>query len=278
MRTEIAASLVARIDPPGLVGAAIVGSVGRGLADAWSDLELLLVWDAPPETQVRDEIQRAWGATAIRRFTRPERWFGVDNLDVRGFPVDLIHQTEASLDETASAVEASAELPGQEVLANLVSARWLRGARPPPVYSDGLAALTLERHVHPLPLGSALVPALRDDRVRYADRAVRWAKDLALALYAANRRFWPGDRALIEGVAALPDTPPGVESRLRTAFSAHPSEGVLLLSTLLDESLALAAHRVPGWSSAERVRSRAREARRCAWTEEELQGWLAAPW
>jgi hypothetical protein len=274
LRFEIGAHLVAQIDPEGSLGAAIVGSVGRGFADAYSDLELLLVWAEPPDDRVRDEIEAAWGARSSRRFTRLQRWFGVDNLEVRGFPIDVIHQTLAGIDETAAVVERDADLSGQEVLANLVTARWLRGGLPRPVYSDALAALTLERHVRPLPLGSAQIPALRGDRVRFADRCVRWAREIGIALHAANRRFWPGDRSVIEGIACLPHRPPDAEERLRAAMEQAPPDAVRTLAALMDDTLSLAAARVPAWMSAP-VRERLGQVRRCRWTEEELQRWLA---
>ncbi|MBX2796809.1 MAG: hypothetical protein KTR31_04045 [Myxococcales bacterium] len=268
-RIQIAQQLTQALHVSDLQHVAIVGSVGRGLCDAYSDLELFLVWNEPPTDDQRDAVLQASSAVSFRRFTRDAPWFAVDNVAVHhpgapdGFLVDVIHQTSASL--TALAERApTASLADQEALANLVWARWLRGHWPAVPYPPALAHHTLATHLRFTALGGLWLPAVRHDLVRFAARRVRWAHTIALVLHAANHRYWPGDRAVDHALAELPRTPPQAAQRLRAAMVAEPEPAVQALSELAVAAVTLAAQHVPQWDP-EPLQERLTLSRRIAW-------------
>jgi hypothetical protein len=271
LRREVAQRLAREVSGlSGVAALAIVGSVARGHVDELSDLELLVVWDEVPSPSQRQALLSAWQARSTRSFTRAHLWFGVDNVRVRGFPVDVVHHTVSSLCEIEQEV-LSGDLSHQEVLANVMRAEVLWGELQRPVYPPELAEKTLRICVSPAPLGALLLPLERGDLLRLHERRLDWVRMLAIALHAANHEFWPGDRAMLEVLSRLPEAPPEVGPRLRRVLedpAALPE-----LYSLLQEALQLAARRVPDWNAAP-VLARLPTVLRRRWSEAHLQRWL----
>ena len=46
----------------GIGASAVGGSVARGFSDAYSDLELIVLWDEAPDSEVRQQIMSELGA------------------------------------------------------------------------------------------------------------------------------------------------------------------------------------------------------------------------
>jgi hypothetical protein len=91
---------------PGVVGVLCAGSTGRGDADRWSDLELLVLWSAPPSDDQRRSVPDEFDASAVRLFgyeaaefaTADDFWLG--GAPGRGLLVEVGHAT--SDDATAA--------------------------------------------------------------------------------------------------------------------------------------------------------------------------------
>ena len=158
------AALARRLAPawaadPEVAAVAISGSTARGLADARSDLELGVYWRRPPTDDQRQRAVDARGAAVTRRFTRgedPGRWFGVDNLQLGGFGVDVAMNTVAA-DAAVEHALTGSDLRAHELgamLAELVPLRGealVAGWRARLVYPDRLRAAMLERHLRLTP-------------------------------------------------------------------------------------------------------------------------------
>ncbi|HEY0638117.1 MAG TPA: hypothetical protein VGD67_10755, partial [Pseudonocardiaceae bacterium] len=117
---------------PGVLGVLCGGSVGRGHADPWSDLELVVLWDAPPDgpelTRLRRRVARYPDGVAAAVARRPgdtqffRRWRRYLERGNR-------HGLAAHFAEVARALE--------QVLAAL-NRRWWPGPRWPSWSPDGL--------------------------------------------------------------------------------------------------------------------------------------------
>src|SRR5215212_1440242 len=76
----------------GLEAIAVLGSVARGYSDAYSDIELLLVWNQLPSPDQQSTLLRALHA----EFRYPAFDPGYQSaFRIRGIPVDLWHTTIA---------------------------------------------------------------------------------------------------------------------------------------------------------------------------------------
>src|SRR5512146_524381 len=93
-RLDLAAEIAARLRRfPGLRAMMVGGSVARGFADEYSDLELPLIWDELPPDETRLRIAAELGARFLYPYNGPAQ---EDNLLIHGFQVDLWHNTQAN--------------------------------------------------------------------------------------------------------------------------------------------------------------------------------------
>lgn len=86
-RIDFARALIGRLPTyPGLRATVIAGSTARGYSDPYSDIELILLWDEPPDAQQRRAIMEALGASY--RYPPDHPAYESAYL-VRGVPVDV---------------------------------------------------------------------------------------------------------------------------------------------------------------------------------------------
>ena len=155
----------------GIRAIVVGGSVARGYADLYSDLEMPLFWDDPPSDEMREEIVTHLGAEFLYGYDGPSN---EDQLLIDGFQVDF-WQCSVANEETVfedvltrfdtdlgssnflDTVRACIPLHGEALIA-----RWKEMAQ---CYPDaGLSKQCLERL-------SAAVHAAGE---RHAERARRW--------------------------------------------------------------------------------------------------------
>src|SRR5215467_5816030 len=85
-RLEVAGRLAdAYASEPAVVGVLCGGSTGRGDADRWSDLELIVLWSARPSEEQRRRVPDAVSAHAIRQFAyEPAEFASADDFWIEG--------------------------------------------------------------------------------------------------------------------------------------------------------------------------------------------------
>jgi len=101
-RLDIARQLAAQISAfPGVQAIVVGGSVARGCADAYSDLEIPIFWESLPSDDARHAIVAALGASFLYGYDGPSL---EDQLLIHGFQVDLWHNTVANEEATLDGV------------------------------------------------------------------------------------------------------------------------------------------------------------------------------
>jgi predicted nucleotidyltransferase len=254
--TQCRLQLAQRLAPtfcslPGVAAVAVSGSTARGLADDWSDLELAVYWQVPPTLELRQSAVEALGAELTRRFTRddPTTWFGVDNLRVQGFGVDVVMNTVPSVQEAVARAQTSTDLAEHTLGAMLAELTPLHGHahidgwKAALAYPPALRGAMLERHLRLFPHAGVRLAVARGDGLRVAERLVQWHKALSVALFALNTTWFPGHKAASRRLGGLALLPASAEERLARPWTGHIHEAVDDSIALVREVLALAAPR-----------------------------------
>ena len=255
-------ALARRIAPaylrnPYVAAVLVAGSVGRGIADERSDLELDVFWSVPPsEDERRAPIDACGGAVRAFHAFEDDEW--AETFEVAGVKVDTSMFLAATLDRyLAEVVDRASTDPGRHVLIAAVQdgvplhghelvARWRARAAS---YPDRLACAMVAHHLDRLsrwPYAQLL--AARDDAVMLNDLLGEASRTVLGLLLALNRRYLPhpGFKWLNHIAAGMTLAPPDLAGRLRAALRAEPQAAVDGMHELLVETLTLLDAHLPG--------------------------------
>jgi hypothetical protein len=241
-RLRAAQRVVAAYGPaPNLAVAAVAGSVGAGLADRWSDLELDCYWREPPSDEDRRRPSRVLGVD-LEGFwdydEEEEEWSEVYQLGPLG--VTISNFTVTTVERFLDAVLNDSDLdPVKHYrLAAIGSGRALRGARTLDTwrerlgtYPDALVVAVVEAVLNPdrFPGWTARQPlAERGDTIAVHSLLSAVAQGIFSAVLAINRIFqshqlpkW--QRRLL---GTLPLRPTRIESRLDDIWHRGPLDAI----------------------------------------------------
>jgi hypothetical protein len=232
------------------------GSVARGWADPYSDLEMGLFWDPLPTpaelTAAREQSRGTEGKLAAFDAERQDVW--PEEYAVGGLPLDLRHMLVARMGEVLTAVQDQGDLSmeRQMIIAAVQHGVPLQGAplieswqARAALYPDSLARAMIARHAS-LPAWS-YVPMLveRGDLplVYTAFQQATW-RVLGMLL-GLNRLYHPGMKRVDRHVAALEVAPPDLSGRLKQMFRSEPLVGAHLMRELIEETFALVELHAP---------------------------------
>jgi hypothetical protein len=240
---------------PKLAALTVGGSVGAGLADQFSDLELDCYWWTPPDDSDRIGPFRALGGDLVAFWDYDpddQEWSDDYNVGPLGVTVSnfVTATIERFLDEVVrqadtdpvkhmrmAAVQNCRPLLGAELIAS-----WQGRASG---YPDKLAAAMVEQALDPGELaGWAARDALiaRGDQLAVADLLARAGNAVFRAVLAVNRVYVPHrqikwQRHLIAGLALAPQR---FAQRLQLLSSQPDSEALAVAETLLADTVRLA--------------------------------------
>jgi predicted nucleotidyltransferase len=243
----------------------IGGSVARGHADRYSDLELGVCWSEAPGLEERlDVIERLGGVlgTVYPRDGDAGEW--AEDYAVHDVKIDVSHHTVESLErrlddvvvrcdpdlarqELASAIRHAVPLHGEEHLR-----RWQAGIER---YPDGLARAMVRQHLRFKPHWAGEMLAERDDFLVVHGAIAGFEQELLLVLMGLNRLYFPGFKWIHRLVGELSIAPDGLGQRLRQALCLEPRAGVDVLHALIRDTLDLVDAHLPEVSTSE-VRAR----------------------
>ncbi len=214
-------------EQPGLAGMALIGSAARGLADYFSDLDFLLLWEPVPDRLHRNVILRTLPDADIPslQFRRHEH-LHIDRLRVGGRELECMHVEFHLIERLVTQVCDQASLAGYypdryglwSPLAWLQQGvmlaegdgrlRQLRAMIDPmpdelscKLIAQSFAALKLPLLYH---LHKA---AMRADFFFLQDTLSDITDQLLHIVFALNGRFYPGRRWLTAELATLPLCP-----------------------------------------------------------------------
>jgi hypothetical protein len=239
------------------VAAVIVGgSVARGCADRYSDLELGVFWNHAPSDEGREQAAARAGALHRRNFPyEPATRTWDEEYEVTGLKIDVQHMTVESVEHVLTDVTERFDpaVPKQVLVGTLRHAIPLAGTelverwRARTAYPDGLALATVRAHLAFGPQSYLEMLAARDDWLRLDELFCRVARLLLGVLLGLNRIYPPASETkwFAWTIAQLPIAPPALAERLRQAFRSPPSLAVADLGRLVDETLALVEAHLP---------------------------------
>ena len=265
-RRELAEEFAAGYrERPGVRSVLLSGSVARGTADRYSDIELLVVWSGPPGDDVRPAAVAAGGGQLVTAYEYDDEnaeWS--DDVLHSGVEIQVSHRTEAATGQWITDVTAGfdPDLTKQDLIALIRTGVPLAGA--------GLIdEWRRQADDYPAPLGDAMIRAHlafrsawqrrklldRQDLIPlYAD-LVDTARNVVLVLLGLNHTYFPhlGFKWVPALAASLAEAPPGLGDRLATLFTAAPAEAVRAADALIEETLELVAARRPEVGAAEEL-------------------------
>jgi hypothetical protein len=251
-RLAIARQVAARLRHyPGIRAIVIGGSVARGYADAYSDLEMPLFWEALPSDDMRQRIAADLGASYLYGYDGPAR---EDQLLIGGFQVDFWQNTVANeervLDEVLlgydtdlgssnflDTVRACIPLYGEAIIA-----RWKARAA---AYPEGLAVRAIEEAVGRLDRGHTEAHAARDNPTMAYAAITALQQEAFLILLALNGAYFPSYKWLYRALERMPVKPTGIEARFRHAYTTPLEAAIEDTLAVVDETLALVEVRCP---------------------------------
>jgi predicted nucleotidyltransferase len=235
----------------------LVGSAGRGDADRYSDLDLLLYYEeATSESALaasRDQL--AVERARVTPYPDEEGSFG-ERYDLDGIQCQLAHVTvaqfEHEIDQLVVDLELNEVLPkimtglmeGLPLHGDALIAGWRRRA----AYTEPLQRAMIERHWSFFPWWhfQARLGA-RDTTIWRYDVLVQSAYNLVGVLAALNRLYFSRFEFKRSGdfLGRLELAPPDFQRRLHSLFELPERDATVQLESLVAETRELVAERFP---------------------------------
>lgn len=240
----------------GIEALIVAGSVARNLADAYSDLELAMFWEAVPGDAVRAAMADALQADFLFGYDGPSR---EDQLLVHGLHVDLWHIAAAHEEEVIRGVleEHRTDLGALNAMDTLrcciplhgqpLVRRWKSLAEG---YPRGLALALLREHLPSFRVDQLATCALRQDPTGFYAELCHLQHAAFLALLALNRRYFPTFKWMYPTLETLEIKPDAIAARFRHALAADREQAVADTRRLLFEVLELVERAFPELESA----------------------------
>lgn len=250
-------------DNPSIKAVMVGGSVSRGYADRYSDLEIGVFWSDPPTEAERKSAVESLGGKLLTFDESPRNeLYALDEAAIRGKTyhgtsmistqhltvdemekglVEVLDRHDTSLDKLAlmSAVRDGVPLHGGDLLH-----AWQRRVVAYPV---DLAIKIIQENLWFGPWFCAESYAGRDD-ILVLNQHFLWIEQNMLQILAAlNRHYYPSPehKWTNELISGMKLSPPDLASRLKQVFRVEPLEGWHRLKTLIHETLDLVEMHLP---------------------------------
>lgn len=242
---------------PGVRAVLLCGSVSRGWADRWSDIELTVCWELMPSLETRVELAASAGAEGRRVYPLdPEARTHEEEFTHRGEKVDLAHMEivgiAAILNEVT--VDCDPSLRKQACVAGLRDAVALAGDELPQawqrqaaVYPADLRRTMIERNLVFGPHWWLEMLAERNDLLPLHDLLCRIERALLGIVSALNATYLPseGFKWSQRVASQMPIAPGQFALRLERVFRMPPVDAVRESGDLIEDVLRLVARHAP---------------------------------
>lgn len=244
---------------PKVAAVLLAGSVARGTADRFSDIEIDIFWHDPPTDEDRMEPIRRSGWTLLYQHVDENEW--ADGFYIAGIKVDTSQFLVATLDRWLEDVaeRADMEVEKQIRITAIQHGQPLYGA--PQI--EGWRARAAE---YPAALGRAMVAehlmfpsrellemfAERDNTLMLHRSLVDIAQRILDVLTALNRLYLPHPyhKWLDWEIGQMRVAPPRLASRLRETLRAEPRAAAEQIAGLIEETFALVERHMPDFDTA----------------------------
>lgn len=243
---------------PQVAAVLLAGSVARGTADQYSDIELDIFWLAEPDNAGRLAPIAHAGGTLLYQEADANEW--ADGFLIGGVKVDtsqfLVSTAEQWLADLADRADPEAEKQlliaaiqhGEPLHGHWLIADWRARAR----YPGALARAIVAENLSFRPRFFLEMLAARDDLLLLY-KCLADVEQLVLnVLLALNQQFLchPHHKWLEWECAQLRIAPPDLAARLKRILRAEPSAAVAQLHTLIEELFDLVDRHMPDLGTA----------------------------
>lgn len=243
---------------PKVAGVLLAGSVARGIADGFSDIEIDVYWHTPPTEEDRTApIERGGWGVAYRHVDENE-W--ADGILVEGVKIDtsqfLVSTIERYLD--GALVRAEIEPEYQVRITALQHGHVLHGAElierwraRAASYPEALAQAMLAEYCAFRPRYLLEMLAARDDVLLLHQDLVAAEQQILSVLMGVNRVYAPHPyhKWLDWEIGQLALAPADLNRRLRQILRAEPRAAVEQLAQLIEETFALVEQHLPSFDT-----------------------------
>jgi hypothetical protein len=243
---------------PKVAGVLLAGSVARGIADQFSDIEIDIFWHAPPtDEDRRAPIERA-GWQPIYRHVDENEW-AVGFL-IAGVKVDTSQFLVSTLDrwlddaivradtEPEYQVRITAIQHGQPLYGAEMIERWRAKIAE---YPAALAHAMVAQYISFRPRYLLEMLAARDDVLLLHQDLLASEQLILSVLMGINRVYAPHPyhKWLDWEIRQLKIAPPDLNRRLRQILRVEPRMAVDQLHQLIEETFALVERHLPGFDT-----------------------------
>lgn len=254
-RRELAANVAGVFaGNPDVAAVLLAGSVPRGLADEFSDVEVDVYWRTPPSDDDRRAVWADNGWPLVATDVDEHEW--ADSFLVEGVKVDtsqfLVETLDRFIDsamrdadtEPEYQVRITAIRDGVPLHGAPVIEGWRSRTEP---YPDALGQAMVRQGLDVWPRMRLEMLAARDDVLLLRSDVVDVIQGVLSALFGLNRRFaphpwhkWLDWETSLFGVA-----PDGLNRRIREILTARPPVAVVEVSRLVHETFDLVDQELP---------------------------------
>jgi len=242
---------------PGVRALLLTGSVARGWADRYSDIELMLFWDGPPTEPLRRRgVEAGGGLPHAFHGYDPDNAEWADDVLVDGVEVQVSHRDVAHTGDWLADVTQRYDpsLVKQDLIALIEYGVPLHGAplidawrqRCTP-YPPQLALAMVRQHLDFQSTWQRRKLLARRDLLPLYTDLLHTAHQVVLILLGLNRVYFPhlGFKWLPQLTADLKIAPPDVTGKLQVLLTAAPHTAVQVADALIAETLQLVAAHLP---------------------------------
>lgn len=235
----------------------LVGSAANGLADAWSDLDLLMYWPTLPDAAIRQQIAERIGGSDITLDDTTDGDFALQSqgdtyrLGTNALKIDITHKTRASVEALIADVTLQHDLNEIKlgVLNGFMGGMAITGHGLISQWRDQIGDLPLEmiqplldRYLKLTAYDLVLMIVRRGDVLFGRELITTWCRNILMALHVINRQYPP---VRPKHLAALCSTmtyhPPNLADRIQAICDAPTNEALHIAKPLIEETLNLIA-------------------------------------
>jgi predicted nucleotidyltransferase len=243
---------------PKVAGVLLAGSVARGIADQFSDIEIDIFWHAPPTDQdLLAPIERAGWEIAYRHVDENE-W--ADGFFIEGVKIDTSQFLVATIDrwlddvlergdiEPEYQVRIAAIRHGQPLYGAALIERWRTKTD---VYPRVLTHAMVAECANFRPRKLLEMLAARDDVLVLHQDLVAAGQLILSVLMGVNRVYAPQPfhKWLDWEISQLAIAPPDLNHRLRAMLRAEPQAAADQVVRLIEETFALVEQHLPDFDT-----------------------------
>jgi hypothetical protein len=241
---------------PNVAAILVMGSVARGDADRFSDIDSAIYYHEPPTEADFVRIRDAAGGTGGGLHGGShETGFAVYTYTDGGVRCDFAHSSLSQWERDVAAVleRFEADSPMQKVLGGVLEGLPLYGdaviatLKAKAAYPDELRIAMVEKHLGfwPTELMRRMI-ADRGDLLWLSEVLVDAQKNVLGILMGLNRLYHWGEYKRLHALASgLSIAPERFADRLRAAQRAAPEAAIDVIGDLADETLTLVEERLP---------------------------------